>query len=865
MTRHRPPVRGHRRTGARAVATLLAAIVAAMWIAGTGPVGAAPFPEPAEFVNVAIDSVSPSTVTTSSPSTVTVTGTLSNVGDRPVRDLVMRLQRGDTVQSSTGLRSSLTRDTAQYEVTTPFRDVASELDPGQRRSFSLTVPLSAPAEPQSGGGTAGLGVDTPGVYPLLVNLNGTPDYGEAARLDDSRTLLSVLGLPPDRGRATTAAGAMAAGSTGAPGVGTDGSVAPTVSTPTQFTLLWPLAAPGQLAPGVPGGGDSDVRLVSDDLATSLKSGGRLDGLLTTLDDATSTADAPLTRSTCIAVDPDLLVTVQAMTTGYVVSRDPTDPRSATREGTGSAAARAWLERLRTMASRLCVVALPFGQVDLDTLAAAADPALTRTGLTSPAEIVDTILGVTSLRNLVVPTSGALDATAARLLTANRLDRALVASSSIRTATPSGTGQYRAADLGVATYDPSVTTALAAMGAAPSTPAITPTDQRFDLESESQDSRRVAATSALTYSAIAPTTGSAAARIGAPVDTPVVGRSEVVVPPAVWSASADDARAVLDTATLLLDTGLAAPRPLGTVAADLTDTSTTAELQTPPDTTVGLTTLDADTTGMISRATSMIFQIEASMVARNDVAMSPRAYVAPLVEDLIRAMRSAPVDDAADRRSMVATARARVAAVDRAVDRMRDSVSILDPGGKYTLASERSPLLLVVRNDLPLSIRVRLDTSAPPDLDVGDIGVIEIPPKGTRQIQLPTEARSSSSMTVTIALVTSSGVAMGSPIELSVHSNAYGKALFIITICAGVLLVLLAGRRLWHRFRGQPDPADFDRPEPDERERLMADSRYLHGGHAGAGADTLEHPFPRIRSAGDSDRAHDPERPGGRDD
>lgn len=144
-------------------------------------------------------------------------------------------------------------------------------------------------------------------------------------------------------------------------------------------------------------------------------------------------------------------------------------------------------------------------------------------------------------------------------------------------------------------------------------------------------------------------------------------------------------------------------------------------------------------------------------------------------------------------------------------------------------------------------------------------MIEIPPKGTRQIQLPTEARSSSSMTVTIALVTSSGVAMGSPIELSVHSNAYGKALFIITICAGVLLVLLAGRRLWHRFRGQPDPADFDRPEPDERERLMADSRYLHGGHAGAGADTLEHPFPRIRSAGDSDRPHDPERPGGRDD
>ncbi|MGV7904170.1 hypothetical protein PJN93_30635, partial [Mycobacterium kansasii] len=42
---------------------------------------------------------------------------------------------------------------------------------------------------------ATLGIDRPGVYPLLLNLNGKPAYGGAARLDDSRTLLPVLGLP----------------------------------------------------------------------------------------------------------------------------------------------------------------------------------------------------------------------------------------------------------------------------------------------------------------------------------------------------------------------------------------------------------------------------------------------------------------------------------------------------------------------------------------------------------------------------------------------------------------------------------------------------------------------------------------------
>ena len=48
-----------------------------------------------------------------------------------------------------------------------------------------------------------------------------------------------------------------------------------------------------------------------------------------------------------------------------------------------------------------------------------------------------------------------------------------------------------------------------------------------------------------------------------------------------------------------------------------------------------------------------------------------------------------------------------------------------------------------------------------------------------------------------------------------HSNAYGKVLFFITLTGGVVLALLVGRRLWHRFRGQPDRADLDRPDPIE--------------------------------------------------
>ena len=39
--------------------------------------------------------------------------------------------------------------------------------------------------------------------------------------------------------------------------------------------------------------------------------------------------------------------------------------------------------------------------------------------------------------------------------------------------------------------------------------------------------------------------------------------------------------------------------------------------------------------------------------------------------------------------------------------------------------------------------------------------------------------------------------------------------FIEALSAGAVLILLAGRRLWHRFRGQPDRADLDRPDPIE--------------------------------------------------
>ena len=73
------------------------------------PIGAAE-PDTTAFLRVRLDSVTPDVVTTSSEPTITVTGTVTNVGDRPVREVVARLERSALVRNSSALRTTLYAD-----------------------------------------------------------------------------------------------------------------------------------------------------------------------------------------------------------------------------------------------------------------------------------------------------------------------------------------------------------------------------------------------------------------------------------------------------------------------------------------------------------------------------------------------------------------------------------------------------------------------------------------------------------------------------------------------------------------------------------------------------------------------------------
>ncbi|MFC8043782.1 DUF6049 family protein [Nocardia sp. NPDC057353] len=827
---------------AAAILTILGSILVMAPL--TGPVAAQPSGSGdadqqigmPKFLKLSLDSVTPTAVTTASDPVVTVTGTVTNIGDRVVDDISVRIQRAAAITEPGGVRSSLRLDQVNYEIVGPFQDVAERLSPGQRKQFILTVAVRGATETSDGA----LEITEPGVYPLLLNVNGEPAYGTQARLDDARFLLPVLGVPPASG--------------------SEPAVPAAPAPPVATTVLWPLADRPRWVPTEPAEDSGQVLLTDDELAASLGKGGRLDQLLGALENEIGVDGArnrTLASSICLAIDPDLLLTATAMTDGYRVLASPSDPDGQTRDGSGAAQARAWLDRLRVLAAGNCTVALPFAQVDLTALAAVGDPALTARAVREPADIVDRLLGTRSLRGVGIPDSGSIDPAAGGLLRDQNIRTAVLADAAVAeqgtagaadeltggawdqvgvepvpaepahpevvrmpgivpatpttamAETPAGEGPGSSQDqaLHAVTYDIWPATALAAVGSNPPTPSFTPARVRYDVTNDSRTARLQDALGALTWTALNP--------------RPDRPRAQLLVPPQQWGANREEAIALLRQVDTLLTGGMATARALPELLAQPADPRPYEPDHLPRAVADGVPErFVAPTRDQGARITAL----SRALVEVPELELTPTEYVTPLRDDLIRALTlsdrrggdSAQPDVYAQRR------------LDRTagtMDQIYRSVTVLPPGGVYTLASEQSPLLLVARNELPVAIRVKFRIEAPPDAAIDDTGEQILPPNGTRSFQIPTEVNDSRNLVIPISLTTPDGVALGNATSVSVRSNAYGQALAIITACAATLLLLLAGRRLWHRFRGRPDPADetFD---PEVERQVSRYRRFL---------------------------------------
>lgn len=746
----------------RVAGRALAAVLFAVLALGTTPAAASARTPPStqitptvpRFVQIVVDQVAPGSVTAATTE-VSVRGRLVNVGDRAVHDLEMRLERSAAVSTEAALRTALRTTPETPTDTSLFVPVSTELAPGQSVPFRVTAAVT-------GSGSRSLGVTEPGVYPVLVNVNGQPDYGGTARLDTAHFLLPVLTRPP-----------------GAPVAPPGVAPRPPPSGGPAISLVWPLADRPRLLPVPPG---APPVLSDDELAGSLASGGRLSGLLDALVSAENgDSSGRLVTATCIAVDPDLLATIEVMTRrgGYQVRTPP-----ATVAGAGAGAAKAWLATLRTLAKDSCVVALPWAQADLNAASRAGLRGAEKVAVTDAAAEVARVVGTNTIPTLTWPSSGALtDTTAADLVTLGQ-NAALLSIDAVGAPTspepdPGSPRTVRTGSgLAAVLTDPATTEALAATGA--EVPAGT--NRVLAL----QDAFAATAWPCLQANPVV-----TAQRDTAP-------GSLVLTPPQRWTVSASEATALLSGVRTLFEAKLATPAPLADVVKAAVGSSTTAELRYPVASTA--TELPTGVTDAVAAAQRQLDDFRTDTRPDVQSGVDPATLVAPLQQDLARSLSST-------RAGAPATV---VGAVLREV---LAGVVLQNPGGIYTLASEQSPLLLVVRNPLPVTLDVRVDVKGPPGLQVGDVGVKQLPAGSARQLVLPTTVKRTGQFAVDVTITTASGQQLGATTRLLVRSTAYGAATAAVIGGAGLVLVLLVSRRLLRRFRGQPDRADAGRIEP----------------------------------------------------
>jgi len=749
-------------------------------------VGLSDVPDPTpDALHISLTWITPDRIDGQSKNSVTVSGTLTNVGKLPISDIDVRLQRGDYVPYGNALRHTLTEDQINYPTTLPFHHLATTLNPGDSTSFTLTARIH-------GGDGDTLNINAPGVYPLLVNVNGRVSNSDSARLHDARVLLPVLSLPgSDRQDPATVA-----------------------SRPT--TILWPLALTPQEASYY--SFSSIAVLRNENLGISLGEHGRLRALL----DAAGSLlkDHALNHSVCFAIDPDLLRTVDRMTRPYRVLNTPNNWHDGMHRGKHTKDAQSWIEDLRSLTANNCVIALPWSGASLATT--------THLLPDKPHQLMEDSRRVTAYflhkhltSHVIWPNTGTLTPYDIPALDHSEL---LLSSTALTTHTDKGFGQllrYDHARYTVTPYDSTLSTALAATGQNPVNTPYSPSDSRYVLTADSATARMQDATATLLWKT------SAALRREKPAHNTYAGTPLLIAPPQQWSVTGDDLATFTSTLRYLAQHNLI-------TAQSLTDALAQAHTKPIHGTFTTSSPLTESSMSAITQAISHIHHYRNLFTDKNDnnfykrtryniyrAATTRTLGLAPTLVDNIPPSHNHQSDtktrrhgdsDSANTSGItlrtpddLAYPKAYARSITLAAHAIRSSVTLIKPGSIYTLASTDSGLVLVARNELPADVTVtvhtreRLTDGEKPANTTKDLTKplrVTIPAQSSLNINIPVHLHSGKSVPVRVQLLSADQQELGTTVDMTVRVSHLTPLLgFLLTAAVVILAVLIVKRVL----------------------------------------------------------------------
>ncbi|MGA5119928.1 DUF6049 family protein [Streptomyces pseudogriseolus] len=314
-----PARRWLRRTGAVLAGTPL--LAGLLQLPATSPAEAAAPAAPKAAsddgsVAVSVDSLTP--VAPAEGDTVTVSGTITNKGKKAVTKAAVGLRVGPLLDTRSSI-DTVAKNSGDVdgpvgaEIDDKYSEKFPKLAPGVSQPYTLSVPADE----------LDLGQD--GVYNLSVTLTGeTSDQAWEQTLGVRHTFLP---WQPDE-----------------------------ADTKTRTTFMWPLISTVHMTAETGSDEEQTPVFLDDELAAEISPGGRLDRMVALGRDLDVTW----------VIDPDLLASVEAMTTRYEIPGENADDKNAV--GGHQEVAKRWLTEVQKAVADKEVVALPFGDPDLASLA-----------------------------------------------------------------------------------------------------------------------------------------------------------------------------------------------------------------------------------------------------------------------------------------------------------------------------------------------------------------------------------------------------------------------------------------------------------------------------------------------------------------